>query len=83
VLIEANAREMDRLGADGALRGGADSADICRPVMGVAAVADRGWWHAPGQPVGQAMLSEGIGAVRPELRFGSADLRSPAHLEVR
>jgi AcrR family transcriptional regulator len=42
VLIEANARVLDRLSADGALRGGADSADICRLVMGVAAVADHG-----------------------------------------
>jgi AcrR family transcriptional regulator len=42
VLIEANARVIDRLSADSALRGDADSADICRLVMGVAAVADHG-----------------------------------------
>lgn len=42
VLIEANARVMDRLSADGARRGSADSADICRLVMGVAAVGDQG-----------------------------------------
>ena len=42
VLIEANARVLDRLSAEGALRGGADSADICRLVMGVATVADHG-----------------------------------------
>jgi AcrR family transcriptional regulator len=42
VLIEANARVLDRLSSEGALRGGADSADICRLVMGVAAVADHG-----------------------------------------
>jgi hypothetical protein len=42
VLIEANARVLDRLRAEGALRGGADSGDICRLVMGVAAVADHG-----------------------------------------
>ena len=42
VLVEANARVIDRLRADGAVRGGADSADICRLVLGVAAVADHG-----------------------------------------
>lgn len=42
VLIEANASVLNRLSAEGALRGGADSADICRLVMGVAAVADHG-----------------------------------------
>ena len=42
VLIEANARVLDRLSAEGALRGGADSADICRLLLGVAAVADHG-----------------------------------------
>jgi AcrR family transcriptional regulator len=42
VLIEANARVLDRLSAEGALRGGADSADVCRLVIGVAAVADHG-----------------------------------------
>jgi AcrR family transcriptional regulator len=42
VLAEANARVLDRLSAEGALRGGVDSADICRLVMGVAAVADHG-----------------------------------------
>jgi AcrR family transcriptional regulator len=42
VLIEANARVLDRLRAEGALRGGTDSADVCRLVMGVAAVADHG-----------------------------------------
>jgi AcrR family transcriptional regulator len=42
VLIGANARVVDRLRAEGALRGGADSADICRLVMGVAAIADHG-----------------------------------------
>jgi AcrR family transcriptional regulator len=42
VLIEANARVINRLRAEGALRGGADSADICRLLMGVAAVADHG-----------------------------------------
>jgi AcrR family transcriptional regulator len=47
VLIEANARVLDRLSAEGALRGGADSADICRLVMGVAAVADHGKLDPP------------------------------------
>jgi hypothetical protein len=47
VLIEANARVIDRLSADGALRGGGDSADICRLVMGVAAVADQGRLDPP------------------------------------
>jgi AcrR family transcriptional regulator len=42
VLIEANARVLDRLSAEGALRRGADPADICRLLMGVAAVADHG-----------------------------------------
>jgi hypothetical protein len=42
VLIEANARVIDRLRAEGALRGDADSANICRLVIGVAAVADYG-----------------------------------------
>jgi AcrR family transcriptional regulator len=42
VLIEANARVIDRLRAKGALRGDADSANICRLVIGVAAVADHG-----------------------------------------
>jgi AcrR family transcriptional regulator len=42
VLIEANARVLDRLSAAGALRSAADSADICRLVMGVAVVADHG-----------------------------------------
>lgn len=42
VLVDANARVIDRLRADGAVRGGGDSADICRLVMGVAAVADHG-----------------------------------------
>ena len=42
VLVEANARVLDRLSAEGALRSDADSADICRLVMGVAAVADHG-----------------------------------------
>jgi AcrR family transcriptional regulator len=47
VLIEANARVLDRLSADDALRGSADSADICRLVMGVAAVADHGKLDPP------------------------------------
>jgi hypothetical protein len=47
VLIEANARVLDRLSATGALRGGADSADIYRLVMGVAAVADQAKLNAP------------------------------------
>jgi AcrR family transcriptional regulator len=42
VLIEANARVIDRLRAKGALRGDADSANICRLLIGVAAVADHG-----------------------------------------
>jgi AcrR family transcriptional regulator len=42
VLIEANARVIDRLRAKGAVRGDADSANICRLVIGVAAVADHG-----------------------------------------
>jgi hypothetical protein len=42
VLIETNASVINRLSADGALRGDADSADICRLVMGVATLADRG-----------------------------------------
>jgi hypothetical protein len=42
MLIEANARVLDHLTAEGTLRGAADSADICRLVMGVAAVADYG-----------------------------------------
>jgi AcrR family transcriptional regulator len=42
VLIEANARVIDRLRAEGALRGDVDSANICRLVIGVAAVADHG-----------------------------------------
>jgi AcrR family transcriptional regulator len=40
VLIEANARVINRLSAEGALRSDADSADICRLVIGVATVAD-------------------------------------------
>jgi AcrR family transcriptional regulator len=47
VLIEANARVIDRLRAEGALRSGADSADICRLLMGVAAVADHGKLDPP------------------------------------
>jgi AcrR family transcriptional regulator len=47
VLVEANARVLDRLSADDALRSGADSADICRLVMGVAAVADHGKLDPP------------------------------------
>jgi hypothetical protein len=47
VLIEANARVFDRLRSKGALRGGADSADVCRLVMGVAAVADHGKLDPP------------------------------------
>jgi AcrR family transcriptional regulator len=47
VLIEANARVLDRLNAEGALRGGADSDDICRLVMAVAAVADHGKLDPP------------------------------------
>jgi hypothetical protein len=42
VLVEANGRVIDRLRADRALRGAADSADISRLVLGVAAVADQG-----------------------------------------
>jgi AcrR family transcriptional regulator len=42
VLIEANARVIDRLRAKGAVRGDADSANICRLLIGVAAVADHG-----------------------------------------
>jgi AcrR family transcriptional regulator len=47
VLVEANARVLDRLSADDALRSSADSADICRLVMGVAAVADHGKLDRP------------------------------------
>jgi AcrR family transcriptional regulator len=47
VLVEANARVINRLSAEGALRGDADSADICRLVIGVAAVADHGKLHPP------------------------------------
>ena len=47
VLIEANARVLDRLSVEGALRGGADSADIGRLVMGVATVADHGKLDPP------------------------------------
>jgi AcrR family transcriptional regulator len=71
VLIEANARVINRLSAEGALRGGADSADICRLVMGVAAVADHGRLNPP--------------AVRPLLAI-VADallLRSPAPIGRR
>jgi AcrR family transcriptional regulator len=42
VLIEANARVIDHLRAKGAVRGDADSANICRLVIGIAAVADHG-----------------------------------------
>ena len=42
VLVEANARVLDRLNTERALRAHADSADICRLLMGVAAVADLG-----------------------------------------
>ena len=47
VLVEANARVINRLRAEGALRGDADSADICRLVMGVATVADHGKLDPP------------------------------------
>jgi AcrR family transcriptional regulator len=47
VLVDANARVLSRLSAEGALRGAADSADICRLVMGVAAVADHGKLDPP------------------------------------
>jgi AcrR family transcriptional regulator len=47
VLIDANARVINRLRAEGALRGDADSADICRVLMGVAAVADHGKLDPP------------------------------------
>jgi AcrR family transcriptional regulator len=42
VLVVANARVLDRLNTESALRAHADSADICRLLMGVAAVADLG-----------------------------------------
>jgi len=47
VLIEANAIVLDRFRAKGALRAGADSADICRLLMSVAAVADHGKLDPP------------------------------------
>jgi AcrR family transcriptional regulator len=42
ILIEINARVLDHLSADGAIRGGATSSEICRLVLGVAVVADQG-----------------------------------------
>jgi AcrR family transcriptional regulator len=41
VLKEANARVLDRLRADGALRDDIDSLEVCRLIGGVAAVADQ------------------------------------------
>jgi AcrR family transcriptional regulator len=68
VLIEANARVIDRLSADGALRAGAASTEICRLVMGVAAVADQGKLDPPAvRPllgiVADGLLSGTIGPV--------------------
>jgi AcrR family transcriptional regulator len=66
VLIEANARVIDRLRAKGALRRDADSANICRLVIGVAAVADHGKLDA--------------GAVRPMVAIvADALLHEPQH----
>jgi AcrR family transcriptional regulator len=47
VLLEANARVIKRLRTDGAVRSGANSADISRLVLGVAAVADQGKLDPP------------------------------------
>jgi AcrR family transcriptional regulator len=59
-LIAANARVIDRLRADGALRGRADSADICRLVMGVAAVADQGKLDPPAVRPLLAIVADGL-----------------------
>jgi AcrR family transcriptional regulator len=60
VLIAANARVMHRLSADGALRGGADSAEICRLVMGIAVVADEGKLAPPAVHPMLAIVTDGL-----------------------
>ncbi len=60
VLIEANAQVIDCLRAGGALRSGADSADICRLVMGVATVADQGKLDPPAVRPLLAIVADGL-----------------------
>lgn len=60
VLIEANSQVLDRLNADGVLRGDADSAEICRLVMGVAAVADQGKLDPPAVRPLLAIVADGL-----------------------
>jgi AcrR family transcriptional regulator len=60
VLVEANARVIDRLSADGALRGGPDSAEVCRLLMGVAAVADQGKLGPPAVRPLLAIVADGL-----------------------
>jgi AcrR family transcriptional regulator len=60
VLVAANARVLDRLSADGALRGGADSAEICRLVMGVAAVAGHGKLDPPAVRPMLGIVADGL-----------------------
>ena len=62
VLIEANARVLDRVRVEGALRGGADPADVCRLVMAIAVVADHGKLDTPAV---RPMLAIVAGALLP------------------
>src|SRR5258708_10220515 len=60
VLVEANSWVVDRLSADGVLWGGAGSAEICRLVMGVGAVACQGKLDAPAVHPLLAIVADGL-----------------------
>jgi AcrR family transcriptional regulator len=60
VLAEANARVIERLRKDGALRGDVETLQICRMVGGIAAVADQGDLDAAAVRPMLAVIADGL-----------------------